>query len=241
MSGILELFGALPGQWEIFEQGAIWRFLLRGLWVTVQMSSTAILLSLLFGTVLALLRVSPLAISVPLPGRGRVRVRPLAWLAGSYIELIRALPSFLIIFYTFLVAPRVGLNLSPRWSGIVGLTIYTSAVMAEIVRAGIISINRGLIEAARSLGMTYVLTMRLVILPVALRRMTPSLVGQAITLNKDTSLTALITVPELTSRGRILFQSYFNPVEVLLVVAVMYFIVNYTLSLISRRLELVRR
>ena len=226
MERILDIFGVLPGNWELFEDPAICRFILRGVWVTLRMSAVAITLSLLIGTALALMRVSP--------------IRPIAWLAVSYIELIRALPAFLIIFYTFLVAPRIGLNLSGFWAGVVGLTIYTSAVMAEIVRAGILSIHRGMIEAARSLGMSYLLTTRLVILPVALRRMVPSLVSQSITLNKDTSLTALITVPELTSRGRILYQTFFNPIETLLIIATIYFVVNYALSLVSRRLEVAR-
>lgn len=223
MERVLDLFGLLPGRWEVFQDPAIWRFLLRGLWVTVRMSATSITLSLLFGTVLALLRVSPF--------------RPLVWVAATYVELIRALPAFLIIFYTFLIAPKVGVNVSGFWAGVIGLTIYTSAVMAEIVRAGILSIHRGLLEAARSLGLSYLATTRHVILPIAIRRIMPSLVGQSITLNKDTSLTALVTAPELTSRGRILYQSYFNPVETLIIVALLYFSVNFTLSRLSRRLE----
>jgi aspartate/glutamate/glutamine transport system permease protein len=221
---VLEIiFGALPGKWDLFKDPAVWTFLLRGLFVTIQMSTLSIAISLVAGTLLALLRVSP--------------IRPLAWVAVTYIELVRALPSFLIIFYTFLVAPKFGVDLNPFWSGVAGLSIYTSAVMAEFVRAGILSVHKGLIEASRSLGLSYLQTTRLIILPVALRRMTPSLVGQSITLNKDTSLAALITVPELTSRGRILFQTYFNPIETLLVVATLYFVVNYALSVASRRLE----
>lgn len=223
MDSLLEVFGSLPGAWEPFEDPAIWEFILRGLWVTLRMSATAITLSLLFGTILALLRVSP--------------IRPVSWAATTYIELVRALPSFLIIFYTFLMAPKIGLDLSGFWAGVTGLTLYTSAVMAEIVRAGIHSVQRSVVEASRSLGLSYLKTMRLVVLPIALRRMVPSLVSQAITLNKDTSLTALVTVQELTFRGRILFRQYFNPVETLLVIALLYFAVNYILSLLTRRLE----
>lgn len=223
MDSLLEVFGSLPGAWEPFEDPAIWEFILRGLWVTLRMSATAITLSLLFGTILALLRVSP--------------IRPVSWVATTYIELVRALPSFLIIFYTFLMAPKIGLDLSGFWAGVTGLTLYTSAVMAEIVRAGIHSVQRSVVEASRSLGLSYLKTMRLVVLPIALRRMVPSLVSQAITLNKDTSLTALVTVQELTFRGRILFRQYFNPVETLLVIALLYFAVNYILSLLTRRLE----
>ncbi|HEX2325060.1 MAG TPA: amino acid ABC transporter permease, partial [Chloroflexota bacterium] len=126
----------------------------------------------------------------------------------------------------------------PFGAGALGLAIYTSAINAEIVRAGITSIGRGQHEAARSLGLTYVQTMRYVVLPQALRRIVPPQVGQIITLVKDTSLAAVIGVQELTRRAQIIYQAEFNPLQSLFVVACIYFLFNYSLSRLSRRWEL---
>jgi putative glutamine transport system permease protein len=108
------------------------------------------------------------------------------------------------------------------------------------MRAGILSISKGVIEASRTIGLTYMQSMRYVAVPMALRRMSPGLVSQLITLYKDTSLAALIAVFELLRRGKILYETpaYGNPtIEVLTVVSLMYFIPNYGLSLLAARLE----
>jgi ABC-type amino acid transport system permease subunit len=119
----------------------------------------------------------------------------------------------------------------------IGLTIYTSAVLSEIVRAGVLSIPRGEVEAARSLGLTYGQTMRRVVLPQALSRMAPAIVSQLITLVKDTSLASILAVQELVGSARVLFNFYGNPIETLFVAACIYFAICYSLSQISRRLE----
>jgi aspartate/glutamate/glutamine transport system permease protein len=108
------------------------------------------------------------------------------------------------------------------------------------MRAGILSVDRGQIEAARSLGLTYVQTMRFVVLPQAIRRVIPPQVSQLVTLIKDTSLAAVIGVTELTRRAQILYQSENppNPLQALFVAACVYFVVNFTLSRISKRWEL---
>ncbi len=211
------------GNWAPFADPAIWGFIATGLWLTVQIAAVAAALSLIGGVLLALARLSPRrALSVP---------------AGLYVETMRALPLFLIILYTFLAAPRLGLSLDPMPAAVVALTLYTSAVMAEIVRAGIHSLPRGQNDAARALGLSYPQTLRFVVLPQALRRMTPALVSQLITLTKDTSLASLIGVNELARRAGILYNTYFNPVETLLLVAGLYFAICSTLSALSRRLE----
>jgi putative glutamine transport system permease protein len=123
---------------------------------------------------------------------------------------------------------------------VLALTFYNSAVVAEIMRAGILSISKGIIEAARAIGLTYLQSMRYIGVPIALRRMSPGLVSQLITLYKDTSLASVISVFELLRRGRILFDTptYLNPtMEVLTVVAMMYFFPCYALSLVAQRLE----
>jgi putative glutamine transport system permease protein len=202
---------------------AVWGVLQQGLMLTLQVSLAAGALSLVLGVQLALARLSPRsALSVP---------------AGAYVEIMRALPLFLLILYTFLAAPRLGLSLDPVPAAIVALTFYTSAVLAEIVRAGLRSLPAGQGDAARALGLNYWQALRFVLLPQALRRMTPALVSQLITLTKDTSLASLIGVNELARRAGIIYNTYFNPVETLLVVAAIYFAVCSSLSALSRRLE----
>ena len=210
-------------RWSAFADPGIWRFLWSGLQITLSMAAIATTGSLALGLLLAALRLS----HVPL----------LRYPATAFVELIRALPVLLLIFFTFFAAARAGLGLGPFGAGALALTVYTSAVNSQIIRAGITSIERGQIEAARSLGLSYGQTMRYVVLPQALRRMVPPQVSQIITLIKDTSLAAVIGVGELTRRAQIIYQSEFNPLQSLFVVACIYFVINYTLSRLTRRWE----
>src|SRR4051812_18824603 len=211
------------GNWAPFADPAIWGFIATGLGLTLQIAVGAGLLSIVGGILLSLARLSP--------------HRSLSLPAGLYVEVMRSLPLFLILLYTFLAGPRLGLSLEPVPAAIIALTLYTSAVMAEIVRAGISSLPHGQTDAARALGLGYVQALRFVILPQALRRMTPALVSQLITLTKDTSLASVIGVNELARRAGILYNTYSNPVETLLVIAGLYFAVCSGLSALSRRLE----
>jgi putative glutamine transport system permease protein len=211
-------------RWEPYTHWVTWRYLLLGLKLTAEIAIFAVLLSLFFGLILALLRTSPFRwLSLP---------------AAVYVEGMRSLPSLLIVLFTFLAAPKLHIGLSATAAAIAGLTIYNSAVMAEFIRGGIISVNRNTLEAARSLGLSYVQSMRYVALPIALRRMTPALTGQVITINKDTAFASVISVQELLRRGEILGNLSYNPIQNLLVVAGMYWTINFTISLLSRRVEL---
>ena len=119
-----------------------------------------------------------------------------------------------------------------------GLSLYTSAVLAEIIRAGILTLPRGQTEASRALGLSYPQTMRFVVLPQALRLMVPAMMGQLTTVIKDTSLVGTIGVFDLLRQGRTIYTQFFNPIEVLLIVATIYFVICFVLSQLSRRLEL---
>ena len=212
-----------PAKWAAFLEPGIWAFLWAGLQITLAMAAFAIFTSLVAGVVLALCRLSGF------PG--------LRYPAAFYVEVVRALPVLLIIFFAYFGAARANLGLGPFGAGALALALYTSAVNAEIVRAGITSIDRGQWEAARSLGLSYPQTLRYVVLPQALRRVVPPQVSQIITLLKDTSLAAVIGVQELTRRAQIIYQSEFNPLQALFVAACIYFVVNYSLSRLSRRWE----
>ena len=141
--------------------------------------------------------------------------------------------------FTYLALPELGINLSITVSAIVALTIFESAMLAEIVRGGLNSIEKGQMEAARSSGLTYVQALRTVILPQALRRMVPNLVSQFISLLKDTSLAVVISLPELLHNTRIIQAHHTNEtIPLFILIALMYFVVNYALSLLAKRLEL---
>src|SRR5688500_17050111 len=213
-------------RWSAFTELSVWRFLLSGVQVTFTMAAIAIAVSLVLGLLLALLRLSSVA--------------PVRWAATLWIEVIRALPVLLLIFFASLWLPRMGLPVDPFAAGTIALSLYTASVNADIMRAGILSIDRGQVEAARSLGLSYRQTMRHVVLPQALRRMIPPQVSQLVTLIKDTSLTAVIGVLELTRRSQILYQSEQppNPLQALFVAACIYFAVNFTLSRVTSRWEL---
>lgn len=217
------------GNWAVFGDARTWIFLGNGLLVTVQVALAAIILSMVFGVLFALARLA--------------RFHLVHYPAVAYIEGIRALPVFLLIIYVFFASARFGAQLPVEWAVVLALTIYTSAVNAEIVRAGILSIEKGQVEAARSLGLTYTQMMRYVVLPQALQRMIPPLVSQFITLLKDTSLGTVIGLLELLRRGEIIYRGTYqgrvnnNPIESLLVVSIIYFILCYSLSGLSLRLE----
>jgi glutamate transport system permease protein len=216
--------GTIPARrWEPFLLPTTWTFLGQGLVVTLVVGGIAL--------------VASLAISVPL-GMARTELRgPLGWLVTAWIELVRATPILAILVIVFLGGPRVGLRLEALQAATVGLIIYNSAVLAEIVRAGIASIPKGEVEAARSLGLGYFRTMRYVVLPQAVARMTPAIVSQLITLIKDTSLAFILGAQELVGFGRSFFNFYGNSVETYIVVAVIFFLICYPLSRLSRRLE----
>ncbi len=216
-----------PRRWSAFTELSVWQNTVwAGFQITLKMAAVAMVVSLVFGLLLALLRTSRIA---------AIRV-PVALL----VETVRSLPVLLLIFFSSLTLPRLGLAVDPFTAATAALAVYTSAVNAEIMRAGITSIERGQMEAARSLGLSYIQTMRFVILPQALRRVIPPQVGQLVTLFKDTSLAAVIGVNELTRKMQILYQFERppNPLQALFVAACVYFVVNYTLSRVSKRWEL---
>jgi len=221
---VLFLTGALPAaRWQPFLDPTTWRALGFGLLVTLQIGITALVLSLGLGIPLGMARAG-------LTGWTR-------WLVGLWVEAIRATPILAILFIAYLGVSRLGIDLNTFQAAVVGLTIYNSAILGEIVRAGIGSIPRGEVDAARSLGLSYGQTMRNVVLPQALSRMTPAIVSQLITLVKDTSLAFIIGAQELVGAGRSVFVGFGNVLETYIVIACLFFAINYPLSRISRRLE----
>jgi His/Glu/Gln/Arg/opine family amino acid ABC transporter permease subunit len=233
-----------PDNWEWLITGNNLRFILEGFAINLEIAVISMLLSLIFGLLLALGRLSRLA--------------PLSFAAGVWVDVWRNLPLIFIILYLALSIPSSwrtryedlipgffpeALQSGRVLAAILGLVLYNSAMLAEIMRAGILSLDRGQGEAARALGMSYRQSMRLVILPQGLRRMVPATVSQLITLNKDTTLVSIVAIQEVMRNGRIVtgfnfFGGVPAPVlQVFIFVGLLFIIVNLLLSRLSRRLE----
>ncbi|WP_128099984.1 amino acid ABC transporter permease [Paenibacillus sp. DCT19] len=200
------------------------RFLLQGFLLTLQVAGLSIVFSFALGTILGTIRYT--------------RIPVLSQIVAVIVDTIRNLPLLLIIFFIHIVLPQMGIKLSVFWSTVVGLSLFEGAMIAEIVRSGLKSIERGQIEAARSSGLSYMQTLGGIIMPQALRRMSPPMVSQFISLLKDTSLAIIISLPELMHHVQILGGHSFDYIiPALLLAAVLYFVVNYALSIVAKRLE----
>jgi glutamate transport system permease protein len=208
-------------------QWSVQRFLLLGLVNTVRAALVAMALAIVVGTFLALARLS--------------RNRPVRWVAGGYVEIFRALPLILLMLFCPLGLPKLGIHLTPFQGVILALTVYNGAVLGEIFRAGILSLDRGQSDAASALGLTYWQSMALVIVPQAARRMVPAIVSQLVTLLKDTTLGTAINYDELLRRSRDTGTFYQNQLQVFAEAAVLFILVNFALSRLARRLEVRQR
>lgn len=193
-----------------------------GLIVTLKLSVVALIFAMLIGLFTGLARIS----SNP----------ALRNLAITYIELIRGTPLLVQIFIFYFFIGTV-LDLDRFTAGVAALAVFTGAYIAEIVRSGIQSIHPGQMEAARSLGMSYVQAMVNVILPQAFKRTLPPMAGQFISLIKDSSLVSVIAITDLTKAGREVVSSTFAPFEVWFTVALLYLVLTGGLSWAVQRLE----
>ncbi len=211
-----------------------WRagLLTQGLYLTLKVS----LYSIIFGIIIGMIG-----------GVARISTNPAAkWAAMTYVELIRGSPLLVQIFIWYFVLAtlvnellkKYGIpEISAIWYGIAALACFTGAYVTEIVRAGIQSIHRGQIEAARSLGMTGFQSLRYIILPQAMRRILPPLAGQFISLIKDSSLLGIIAIRELTKATREGITASLQPYEFWFTCALLYLVLTFTLSMFVQYLE----
>lgn len=159
-------------------------------------------------------------------------------IANVYIDCIRGVPLIVLAFFVYFGIPMaLGIRLNALVAGIISLSLNAGAYMAEIVRAGIQSVDKGQMEAARSLGLPYGLAMRKVVLPQAIKTMIPSFINQFIITLKDTSILSVIGFPELVKAGQIVIARNFETFRMWAIIAIMYLIVITTLSKIARALE----
>ena len=197
-------------------------FILKGLWLTLQISFISIVLSTIFGTILAVMR----------NGKNKL----LKLIASIYIEFVRNVPNLLWIFTIFVV-----FQIKSTPAGLIRFTVFPSAALAEIIRGGLNAIDPGQTEAGLSQGFTQFQILRYIILPQAIRKMLPAIISQFVTVIKDTSLLySVIALQELFGSAQILMGRYFEAEQVFalyLLVAAIYFLINFAISSFSRKLS----
>ena len=205
-------------------QRNLW-FLIDGLYYTIALSLTAILISIVLGLIVAL--------------PGLARQRPPRMFNRVYVELVRAVPILVLILWVYYGLPQVAdISISVFWAGVLALAISDSAFQAEIFRAGIQSIDRGQHEAAHSISLTYADKMRYVILPQAIKRILPALGNQLVYMLKMSSLVSVIGMEELTRRANELVVTEYRPLEIYTVLVLEYLVLILVVSAGVRWLEL---
>jgi len=213
------------GRWSVLRDADVRQVLLDGLVATLKAAAAGIVLSLVVGVLLAVARLS--------------RQAWLRWPARVWVELFRGLPLLLVIFFLYLGGPSLGVQTSLFWALVLGLTLYNSAVISEIVRAGVLSLPRGQREGGLAVGLRSGQVMRHVLLPQAFRVMLPALISQVVVLLKDTSLGFVIGYVELLRSGRNVVEflggSYSIPIYV--AVALVYIAINLAVSSLAKWLD----
>lgn len=200
-----------------------WSEFLNGFWNTILCSIIALFFSLILGVGFALLEVSP-------PKFGRI-------IARIYIEVFRNIPLLVITMVFYLVIPQFWVKISGFVAGTIGLTLYTSAFIAETVRSGINSVGEGQMEGARSNGMTYTQAMRYVILPQAMKIVIPPLGNQFVNLIKNSSVLAFVAGFDLMYQADVIALSSFQTINTYIVVGLFYLVLTLPLSYYMRHLE----
>lgn len=198
------------------------KFLAQGLWTTIYLAFIIIILSTIFGMILAVMRNSKNTV--------------LKLIASIYIEFVRNVPNLLWIFIVFLI-----FQLQATLAGITAFTIFTSAALAEIIRGGLNAIDHGQTEAGLSQGLTQFQVLRIIVLPQAIRKMLPSIISQFVTVVKDTSfLYSVIALQDLFGKSQILMGKYFETSQIFalyLTITALYFLINFSISSYSRHLS----
>jgi len=204
----------------------------QGMTFTVTLTLLAMTGGIVFGTILAMMRLAS--------------AKPLTWLAGVYVNLMRSVPLVMVIFWFFFLVPYIGawltganqpIKVGEFWSALITFTMFEAAYYCEIMRAGIQSIPRGQVWASYALGLSYWQAMAQVVLPQAFRNMLPVLLTQTIILFQDTSLVYVMSATDFLGAAAKIANRDYRQVEMYTFAAVVYFVVSYALSQLVRRLQ----
>lgn len=210
-------------KWVIFTSPGVLRLLATALRATLSAAFSAGVLALAFGTVLALLRLS--------------RRRWIRMAVGAYVEVTRSLPTLLVLYFTILMLPYYGIRLPVYWQLVLALLITNAALISEILRASLLSVPKGQLEASLSLGLTRPKALLYIVLPQGFRAAMPALVSQVIYLLKGTVLGYVISYEELLFTARIIGEYTEFILQSYLVIALIYFVLNLFLSRAALWLE----
>ncbi|AOM40874.1 glutamate/aspartate ABC transporter permease GltK [Xenorhabdus hominickii] len=206
-------------------------FLLSGLLITAKITVIAVIIGIIWGTLLAMMRLSP--------------IKALSWFATLYVNLFRSVPLVMVLLWFYLIVPNLlqnVLGISPKTdirliSAMVAFSLFEAAYYSEIIRAGILSISRGQSSAALALGMTHMQSMRLVILPQAFRAMTPLLLTQGIVLFQDTSLVYVLSLADFFRTATNIGERDGTQIEMILFAGVVYFVISFAASMLVNYLK----
>ncbi|MGN6689210.1 MAG: amino acid ABC transporter permease [Actinomycetales bacterium] len=210
-------------KWQPFTTWPILRFLATGLLGTLKATAVSAVIAMPLGALVALGRLS-LSRWVRLP-------------AAVYTEVFRAVPVLLLIYVFLLALPQFGIRMPLFWQLVVPIVLSASATVAEIFRAGVLSLERGQSEAGYSIGLSYWQVMRLIVLPQVVRRLSPALVTQLVSIVKDTTLGYVVSYPELLHNGQTLGEFTQTLVQAFIVIAVIYTLANGALSQAAAALD----
>lgn len=199
-------------------------FFLKGIKITILISLIGVALGSILGAFVALMKLS--------------KIKIISWIASIYIEILRGTPMLVQVFIVFFgITAALGLDISALVCGTIALVINSSAYIAEIIRAGINAVDKGQMEAARSLGLNYRQTMKSVIMPQAIKNILPSLGNEFVTLIKESSIVSTIGVGEIMFNAQVVQGISFDPFTPLLVAAALYFVLTFVLTRIMNMIE----
>jgi glutamate/aspartate transport system permease protein len=217
--------------WDVIQRSLPYLFR-EGMTFTVTLTLLAMAGGIVFGTLLAMMRLS--------------KFKPVSMLAGGYVNLMRSIPLVLVIFWFFFLVPYIGawitradrpIQVGAFYSALVTFTMFEAAYYCEIMRAGIQSIPRGQVWSGYALGLNYWQTMGHIVLPQAFRNMTPVLLTQTIVLFQDTSLVYVISATDFLGAAAKIANRDYRLVEMYSFAAVVYFVISFSLSLLVKRLQ----
>jgi glutamate/aspartate transport system permease protein len=210
-----------------------WAYLFReGMTFTLTLTALAMTGGIVFGTLLAMMRLAS--------------IKPLSWVAGTYVNLMRSIPLVLVIFWFYFLVPYIGayvigadqpIKVGAFYSSVVTFTLFEAAYYCEIMRAGIQSVSRGQVSAGYALGLTYWQVMARIVLPQAFRNMIPILLTQTIVLFQDTSLVYVLSITDFLGAASKVAQRDGRLVEMYLFAALVYFVICFCGSLLVRQLQ----
>lgn len=191
-------------------------FFLNGAKYTILLAFFTVIFGSIIGLFLSLMKLS--------------KYRPLKFLASVYIEFVRGTPILVQLYIVYYGLPALGIRLPDMLAGIITLSINSGSYVAEIIRAGISAVDRGQTEAARSLGMSPIMTMRYIVIPQAFKNILPALGNEFITIIKESSIVSIIGISELMYNADTVRGNTALPFEPLIIAAIMYFIMTFSLS-----------